>query len=660
MLDIEKDAKEWLSNEIDNLTDEIVHQRPVDFIEEHRYLKRGQTILPGPFRFDVTPYWEKPFNQIDPYDPTREIWVKKGVKTSLTTTMFENAAIYFAAHVKSTPMGYISADKELATTRLNTKFVPAFQQSGFKDIFQSSDESSGSKTGKTKSLLEFIGLSSLQAEGARNPDKMRDYLWLVELLDELDTYALNLLGEGDPIRLLLSRCDANWDFRKVIGGSTPLLKGSSQIQRQFERGNQQVYKCRCLKCGYAMPIDWHHPDINNPSVIRGMQWDYLEGTNYHDPASVRYECWNCGNPHMETDKPLFINKDNSEWVETAQPVAPHIESYHVPGTLSRFKKWTDHVTMWHEAFHRNHKVRSDNALQVLVNNVFGDVFEVIGKAIPDKAALGHRREFYHSQQILNEEIEKYNESGVLFLIMTIDVQLHFLSIAVWGVTVSNSVWLIEYKTLKDDSEDGCLNIDSAAWCELRNMIDEHVWISDDEKEYHPMFTAIDCSWGDSEAVVVDFCSEWTEGVYAIKGDAHSYKRITSFYEYKTSMKSNAYMIAVDHYKDRLAPVLRRRWVPEDGNQPKYHFNVPVDISNKALKELTVEFKRPKKNKNGESATEWYRPPGTRNELWDLLVYAHASIDIFARIVCTQNLELNETDWYAFWEYAKEGNFYLTG
>ena len=56
---------------------------------------------------------------------------------------------------------------------------------------------------------------------------------------------------------------------------------------------------------------------------------------------------------------------------------------------------------------------------------------------------------------------------------------------------------------------------------------------------------------------------------------------------------------------------------------------------------------------------WHRPPGVNNELWDLLIYCMAGIDIFARLTCLGNLELRDTDWKAFWEYAltpEDGEF----
>ena len=119
------------------------------------------------------------------------------------------------------------------------------------------------------------------------------------------------------------------------------------------------------------------------------------------------------------------------------------------------------------------------------------------------------------------------------------------------------------------------------------------------------------------------------------------------------------MLAVDHYKDRMAPVLRRRWQPSDGDQKRYTVNFPVDISNAALKELTVEYKR-EERRNGRIVAVWHRPGGTRNELWDLLIYLQAAIDILVYNTCISNLELKEADFVVFWEHVEEEQlFYFT-
>lgn len=661
LLNIDGLGAEWVDEQIDELTDHIDHINPVDFNSKHRYLSRGETPMSGLMDFSLTPYWIKPMNQLDPYDPTREIWVKKGVKTSFNTTPIEGGLLYFAAYMRAFHGGFVTADKEMAQSRMETHVIPMFQNSGFGDIFRSADVDTSNKTGKTKKLLQWLGGGSLTPEGAKNADKFRMYLWMWMWLDELDSWAQTIGKDGDPVRLVMSRAETFWNMRKIIGGSTPLLKGSSHIDRHHARGNQQIYECHCLKCGFPMHLRWRHEDMNNTEIKRGLIWEYKEGGEFYDPLSVRYECWNCGHGHQEHDKEKFINQNNADWKATATPVEEHIESYHIPALLSRFKHWSDHVATWHEAFTPKEKVKSQDNLQVFYNNVLGESFEVIGVKLSTAAAYSHRREFYHSNQILNDEIEKYCKSGVMFVAMLVDVQKHFLSVATFGVTIGGNSFLIEYKRLNDNasSEDGCLNMDSPAWHELRSMIDnEELYISDDKKTYMSAITLIDCGWGDSESVVAEFCSEWRSGVWPIKGDSQSAKRIRSFYEYQTSLKNTAYMLAVDHYKDRMAPVLRRRWIPSDGDQPRYTVNFPVNMPNSAMKELTVEYKR-EERKNGRIVAVWHRPNGARNELWDLLIYLQAAIEILAYRTCTINLELKETDFQEFWTAAEEEQLFYT-
>lgn len=652
---------DWVLDLFEQLTTEIEHITPVEFNEKFRYLSRGETPFSGLMDFDLTPYWIKPLNQLDPYDPTREIWIKKGVKTSFNTTMIEGGLLYFAAHMKAFHSGYVTADKELAQSRMETHVIPMFQNSGFGDIFRSADADTSSKTGKTKKLLQWLGGGSLTPEGARNADKFRQYLWMWIWFDEIASWAETVGKDGDPIRLVMSRAEAFWNMRKFAGGSTPQYKGG-HTDRMHARGNQQIYECHCLKCGFPMWLKWRVEDINKPGVRRGLVWEYKNGGDIYDPGSVRYECWNCGHGHQEHDKERFVNKDNADWKATATPVEPHVESYHIPALLSRFKAWPDHVATWHEAFTRNEKVKSQDSLQVFYNNVLGESFEIIGEKLSKSAAYSHRREFYHSGQILNDEVEKYCRSPIMFVSMTVDVQGRFLSVATWGITIGGNSFLIEYKKIKDPNkeiENPVLDIDSPVWGELRDMIDNpEMYISDDHKIYPIAITLIDSGWGDSESTVSEFCSEWSSGVYPIKGDSQSHKRIASFYEYKTSLKNSAYMLAVDHYKDRMAPVLRRRWQPDDGDQKRYTVNFPIDISNAALKELTVEFKR-EERRNGRIVAVWHRPGGARNELWDLLIYLQAAVDILVYKVCTVNLELKEADFQAFWEHVEDEQLFWT-
>jgi phage terminase large subunit GpA-like protein len=184
------------------------------------------------------------------------------------------------------------------------------------------------------------------------------------------------------------------------------------------------------------------------------------------------------------------------------------------------------------------------------------------------------------------------------------------------------------------------------------MIDEQEYTDDEGRKYWIENTFIDSGDGKTEGVVSDFCSQYEYGVFPTKGDSYSSKRMQSFKEFNTSSKATGYMIAVDMYKDRMAPVLRRIWEPENGNQDRYQLNVPADTTDKEIKQLTTEFKKDEKQAGGRITKVWYRPHGVKNELWDLLIMAMCGIEILALNTCLGNLELEGLYMDEFWKYAQ--------
>jgi len=167
--------------------------------------------------------------------------------------------------------------------------------------------------------------------------------------------------------------------------------------------------------------------------------------------------------------------------------------------------------------------------------------------------------------------------------------------------------------------------------------------------------------GYANDTVTTFCSDYASGVYPILGRDRPAKNqvIKEFAEFTTQAGTVGYRILVDHYKDRIAPVLRREWAEEAGLQKKYHFNAPVDLTDKQLKELTVETRREKTDDKGNTVYEWHRPGNARNELWDLLVYGHAAVEILAWGICIQHFELETIDWPTFWDYLESEALYYT-
>jgi phage terminase large subunit GpA-like protein len=662
MSEIETVGADWLANEIADLTDTITHVGPVDFNEANRYLSEAVTSIPGYIRFDVNPFMREIIDCADVNSPVREVNLKKGVQITYTT-LLESIMLYFMCHVKTVPMMFVTADKELAKARIENNIIPMINQSGFGDIIRSSDEGNTHKTGKTANHLQWEGGGYMIPNGAKTADKMRMFSIMVMLKDELDTWADTVGKDGDPDALTDDRCSAYWERRKIFRGSTPLILASSKIQAAYLRGDQRQYNVLCKSCGFPQSLRWETID-KKTGIVGGFMWDYDEGTILN-LESVRYCCQNCGHEHYEYDKELLFSPDGGAyWHPTAKPVEPNIRSYHLPAMYSPIgmQPWYKCVSAYLKGFDPiEKKVRDYGKYQVFYNNVLAEPFEIRGSKVNFVQVSAHRRAVYRLGQIPNTYAAKYSGSVILFLTCLVDVHKNNLAVAVMGWTREMRCYVIDYWRFEVTSdEDDCSELTSPVWGRLRTLIEETEFVADDGKKYRILLTLIDAGYAND--TVTTFCSAYASGVIPILGRDRAGKNqsIKEFATYETQAGTIGYKIIVDHYKDRLAAVLRREWIEESGEQPTYHFNTPVDITDKQLKELTVESRREKKDPLTNVTTYfWYRPGNARNELWDLLGYGHASVEILAYMICIEHFEIKTIDWLQFWDYIEKGELYYS-
>ncbi len=653
MQDIERIGAEWVADEIEGLTDTVEHLKPSDFNESVRYLPESVTSMPGYIRYSVNPYMREILDCFDIDSPVREVNLKKGGQITYTTVL-ESGILYYMAHVKTLPIMYITADKELAEARVENNIIPMLQQSGLAHIIRSSDIGNTRKTGKTKSHIQFDGGGYFVPFGARNADKMRSYSIAVMIKDEIDAWPEVVGKDGDPDALSNYRCKGYWERRKIFRGSTPVLKGSSRIETAYRRGDQRQYMVRCKACDFAQTLRWHSVH-EKTGIIGGFDWELEEGTLIHE--SVCYRCQECGEPHYEHDKErLFSESGGARWVPTARPAEPEIRSYHLPAMYSPIgmQPWyacvADYLDAWDT---ENKRVKDIKKYQVFYNSVLGEPFEVMGAKIRFMSVSAHRRAVYRLGEIPNEYACEYSGGPILFLTCTVDVHKEFLQVAVMGWCRDARCYLISYERF--ESED-CGEITASAWQRLRDLIDAQegrVFTADNGDRYRVALTFIDAGYAND--TVTTFCGDYTAGVYPIVGRDRTAKiqRIQEFAEFTTQQGTRGYRVLVDYYKDRIGPVLRREWLEEAGTQPAYHFNAPIDTSDSALKELTREVRRQKTDPLTNAITYyWYRPGNARNELWDLLCYGHAAVEVLAHNICVQYLELETVDWAMFWQWIE--------
>lgn len=648
-LDLKHAGLGWLMEAVRDITDEIDFMTPVEFNEKYRYLSSAVTSKPGPMRYDVNPYMIEILNCFSMQSPVREVTLMKGVQLTYTTALVESILLYFIAYIKTLPAMLVTADAELVKMRIENYILPMLNLSGFAHLIQSNDEGNTRKTGKTKDYIQWEGGGFLVPMGAQNANKMRQNSILLLLKDELDAWPAVVGRDGDPDALTDDRTAAYTSQRKILRGSTPLIKQNSKTYKAYLRGDQRKYFVVCKKCGFAQYLEWRGKREDGKEY--GFAFETEAGTLVSD--SVRYLCKNCNAEYFDHDKLyLFDPKNGAEWRPTAKPVDEFTRSYHLPAFYSPvgFMSWTDCVRRFLEAYDNEAKKVIDiGKYQRFVNNVKGETFELIGDRVRFAHVSSHRRTAYRMGEVPNEYARKYSGSEILFLLCTVDVQEKYLSVAVTGITRGSKTYLIEYIEIKGDD---CKEITDQSWQGLQKMIETKTYTADNGRVYGIYGTLIDASY--SSDTVKTFCEQYSSLVIPIMGrpDIGKNSQLKEFALFKTQEGKEGAYIKVDLYKDRLAPVLRRMWTEDAGEQSIYHFNAPVDTTDKQLKELTVEYRRSKEDSRGNIAYEWHRPSGSHNELWDLTIYAHAGVDIIAYSICINYYKLETINWDDFWDYME--------
>lgn len=659
MCDIDRIGSAWASEQANELTHEIIQYSPVEFNERRRFLPASVTSDPGYISFNRTPYWIEVLECFDVRSPIREVAIMKDVQDAYSTIL-ESILMYFAAHIKTAPVMYANTTIDAARNRIKRNYIPMFQQSGLGDIFQSSDIGNSRKTGVTKDELMWVGGGYLVPRGAQNARMMREIAILLLLLDEVDDYAK--VADGDTIQLFKDRTEAFKDVYKCLIGCTPTIAESSFIEEQYLRGDQRQYYIRCLKCGMAQRPRFSGKRKDGSKW--GLDWDFKgTGGETLDIESVRYHCKNCDHPHMEYDKVRLITKDNAFWKPTAEPKIPNVRSYQITGMTNRRGKWYSGVMKWLAALDKNGKVKDPEKLRVFYNNFLAETFQIYTGQIRFSMASAHRRMWYHKGEIKNAQVAQYCDSEILFLTCTVDVHGKNLAVAVWGwarVGMDFTCWLIEYTRIQDDTdiEEGCSLPESPAWDQLRELGGK-TWEDDRGRKYPIAAMFIDANpYYDT---VCGFCEPYPM-VFPILGRETTKGAVKEWRPFTTQIGTAGYQIYVDYYKDRLAPVLRRNWRPDEGNQGAYTFNAPLNIEDDELRELTREVKKKKRvEKTGREEWVWHRPGNAPQELWDLMVYGHAGVEILAWLVSEdlQQVPAGQVtvDWMTFWSECEGGLFF---
>lgn len=634
------EQRDWIAETLRvTIKTEITHESLVGWAERRRVIGKGLSPMDGSFSWDVTPYLEEIADNLSELSPIQETAVMKGAQVGFTVGVLENF-IGYCIDVAPAPTLFVGADKDSAEEVMKTRIGPMIHESGLEDkIFAPASAAKTRATGDTNKLKEFAG-GRLRAIGPGVGAKLRSSGYSRLLLDELDAWK-NEVGsvggktkaEGSTLANIVRRSDAYEETRKILYGSTPLIKSSSLIEPLFEQGDQRRFFVPCKHCGAMQYLKWDGIKYETDETGRLLE------------ESVRYECESCHGFWKNSDKVNFMRTKRqggvAEWRPTAVARRRGIRSYHLPSFYSPvgFRSWESIVQEWID-------VGDDiTKRQTIVNTVFGETWEERGTT-PEYTRVMIRREGYTAFSMhpdLDAPPPVWPEEAFLCTLGA-DVQDDRIEAEVIAWGRNKESWSLGYYVFQGDTS----NEDSPAWTGLADLMAE------DFGGHKIIFGLID-SQGHRTTEVYNFTERYLSDrgqLIPCSGDApRTGKKLFQLFRLAGYSVKRA-DLQVDQLKAELYGYLNQT-LPEQGLIPRGYCHFPQEYGEKYFKGLMSEERVKLRMPNGGSRMVWRKIKGRgRNEVLDCRVYGMGALYVFKHLVM-EEAEADEFPWPDFWDWCED-------
>jgi phage terminase large subunit GpA-like protein len=554
--------------------------------DDERVLSSESSAEPGRWRTDRACYMREVMDALN--DPSiQRVVLMKASQIGATEALNNILGFYMARD--PAPMLIIQPNVEMAETWSRDRLAPMLRDTPC--LVGKVHDPKSRDSGNTIRQKVFPG-GRLTIVGANAPSGLSARPIRIVLGDEIDRWPVSAGTEGDPLALAAKRQQTYW-HRKTFIASTPVLKITSVISREYEASDRRRYYVPCPHCDHEQTMKW-----------KQVVWDKTEtgdGKHVHHPESAYYVCEECGAIWSEVDRHNAIKK--GRWI--AENPGGNVAGFHIPGFLS---PWLTLEEIAREFL----KAGGDPSLrQVWENTVLGEPFEEAAEKIDGSNLIG-RGESYGPQSV---------PAAVALVTAGVDVQSNRLELQVIGWGADEESWLLAHEVIHGDPTQPMV------WEELDQMLLTPMR-REDGRELRIRACCIDTG-GHHGSQVHAFCRpRRNRRIFPTKGFA-GVRDIWPRSASKTHDKrSSVFLIGINAAKEALYGRLR---ISKPG--PGYiHFPVGQGFDEEFFAQLTSEHVVTRK-KDGRPYRKWLLPPGRRNEALDCYVLAlSARLSIRVRLV----------------------------
>lgn len=549
-----------------------------EWADKYRILPKASSSESGPWRTSRFPYMKEIMDELSPQSATKEVCVMGGSQISKTESACLNTLLYYISY-HPCPILYVQKTIQTVERFSSQRLGPSIEATP--SVAEKIGEVKTRDAANTKLLKTFPG-GILILGGSNSAASLRSMPMQILLLDEIDSFEMDVDNEGDPVKLAVKRT-TNFPRRKIAFVSTPGTRETSRIEPLFEAGDQRYYQVPCPECDYFQRIIF--------SRIK------FERDDKGELLWVKMVCEGCGSLIDESQKTEMLAK--GKWV--ANFPGRKRASFHISALYSPlgFYSWWDAVTDLLEA----KRERSREKLKVWTNTVVAETWSEKGRSF-ESSAFEKRKEEYFSEV----------PEGVLILTAGVDVQGDRVEVEVVGWGKHNECWSIDYARFLGNV------IHDDVWIQLDQYL-QRTWQHASGQMLNIACTAVDS--GHEAQRVYKFCQKLElRRTYAVKGQSGWGKGLLNRPKSRNQHGVWLFNVYVDEMKSKIYGQLE---VETPG--PNYcHFPRKECYDDNYFEMLTAE-KLLEKVSHGKKTLAWELRAGRRNEALDCRGYATAALNI---------------------------------
>lgn len=561
-----------------------------EWSDSYRMLPQKTSAEPGQWRTSRTPYLRELMDELSHMSKTKEVVFMKGAQVG-GTEAGNNFLGYIVDYMPGTAMVVWPA---LPDVKKNSKLRidPLFEDT---PRLKEKVNTGNAKDKNNTALFKGFDGGALILTGANSASGLRSVPARFLFLDEIDGYPEDVEGEGDPIKLVEART-RTFARRKILKVSTPTIKGSSKIEREFKASDQRYYNVPCPHCNEFQKLDFENLEYK---TIPGDEHDFV--------TECSYFCPKCGEEIEEFHKTKMLT--NGKWI--AENPESEVAGFHLNALYSPlgWYSWREIAQDWVEAQDNPDKMVS------FVNTVKGETYEETGER-PEEEKLYQRRELYDIGTVPNK---------VLFLTCAVDVQGDRLEAEVIGWGRWKERWSIDRKVIPGSPQD------EQTWNDLEDYLGV-TFPRDDGREMPIRICGIDSGYETNR--VYTFCRKFDHRrVIPLKGDPNNSQIVGTpkALDVKENGKSirrgiKLWKVGVNLIKSEVYGDLKKE-PPMDliESYPAGFIHFP-QYEMEYFLQLTAEQRKVERDNKGYNKIIWIKKR-ERNETLDLHVYNRALASI---------------------------------